>query len=100
MFNGIAFNRTALTKSLFFFVSTKFNARNINFNQRPLINKIVKIIFLIVHSNSHFHSHSHFHCSADKKVVGKMKNEYGGKSIYMFNRIAFTKILFLCGYQV
>ena len=77
-------------------MSTKFNARNITFNQRPLINKIVKIIFLIVHSNSHFHSHSHFHCSADKKAVGKMKDEYGGKSIYMFSRIPFNKISFLC----
>ena len=96
-----------------FFVSTKFNARNI-FNQRPIvISKIVKIIFVIVHSHfhshahSHFHSYSHFHshCSDNKKVVGKMKDEYGGKPIYMFNgiafnKIAFTKSLFLCEYQI
>ena len=33
---------------------------------------------------SNFPVRSKYHCSNNKKVVGKMKNEYGGKSIVKF----------------
>ena len=67
------------------FMIRKFNTRLLFMTLTVYVMNFMKKIYTKkCTSTSNFPVSSKYYCSDNKKVVGKMKDEYGGKSIFKF----------------